>query len=179
MQTLQLPFNLADYVLPAALLAVAVLGLVCRVPLFDSFVKGAGKALRVVAGIFPYLAAVFLCVALLEASGLGDKLCARLSPVLTGLGVPVETLPLLLVKPLSGSGSLAVLTHLVEAYGADSPVARTAAVMAGSSETVLYVAAVYFGASGIKRLRYGLGVAFACTLFGALASCWIASALWT
>ena len=175
MQTLALSFNVADYVLPAALLAVAVLGVVCKVPLFDSFVKGAGKALKVVASVFPYLAAVFVCVALLEASGLQSKLCEWAQPVLTWLGVPAETLPLLLVKPLSGSGSLAMLTQIIETYGADSRVARTAAVMAGSSETVLYVAAVYFGAVGVKRLRYGLPVAFACTLFGAVASCWICS----
>ncbi len=172
MQTIVLPLNAADYILPAVLLAVAVVGLVCKVPLFDSFVKGAGRALKVVAGVFPYLAAVFVCVHLFAASGLQDKVAAFLSPVLSAVGIPAELVPLLLVKPLSGSGSLAVLEQIIVDYGADSDVARAASVLVGSSETVLYVAAVYFGTVSNKRLRYGLPVAFACTVAGALFSCW-------
>ena len=173
MQTLNLPFNIADYILPAVLLLVAVVGLVAKVPLFDSFVKGAGKALKVVVGVFPYLAAVFIAVQLFSASGLQDKVCAFLSPVLTFLGIPAELTPLLLVKPLSGSGSLAVLEEIISTYGADSYVARAACVLAGCSETVLYVAAVYFGTVTNRRLRYGLPVAFLCTFAGAVVSCWI------
>jgi len=172
-QTLNLPFNIADYILPAVLLLVAVVGLVAKVPLFDSFVKGAGKALRVVAGVFPYLAAVFLTVQLFSASGLEEKVCDFLSPALSFLGIPAELAPLLLVKPLSGSGSLAVLEQIISTYGADSYMARAAAVLSGCSETVLYVAAVYFGTVRNRRLRYGLPVAFLCTLVGALVSCWI------
>ena len=177
MQTLNFPFNVADYILPAVLLAVAVVGLVAKVPLFDSFVKGASRALRVVAGVFPYLAAVFLTVALFEESGLSAKVCEFLAPALAFLGIPAELTPLLLVKPLSGSGSLAVLEGIVSTYGADSYVARSAAVLTGCSETVLYVAAVYFGTVPDKRLRYGLPVAFLCTAFGALVSCWICRVL--
>ena len=170
---MNLPFNMADYILPAVLLLVAVVGLVAKVPLFDSFVKGAAKALKVVAGVFPYLAAVFVLVHLFEASGLLSRVCAVLSPALSFLGLPAELVPLLLVKPLSGSGSLAVLEEIISTYGADSYVARAASVLAGCSETVLYVAAVYFGTVRNRRLRYGLPVAFLCTFAGALISCWI------
>ena len=173
MQSLSLSVNVADYVLPAAVLIVAVVGLFAKVPLFDSFVRGAHRALKVVAGVFPYLAAVFILVHLFAASGLQDKLCTLLSPLFGALGMPVELLPLLLVKPLSGSGSLAVLEQIIVTYGADSYIARTASVLAGCSETVFYVAAVYFGSVKNKRLRYGIPLALVCTLFGALVSAWI------
>lgn len=173
MQSLSLPLNLADYILPAVVLLVAVVGLVAKVPLFDSFVKGAAKALRLVVGVFPYLAAVFVCIELFRASGLEDKLCTLLSPVTDAVGIPAELVPLLVVKPLSGSGSLAVLEQLIVTHGADSYLARTACVLAGCSETVLYVAAVYLGTVPNKRLRYGIPLALLSTLFGAVASAWI------
>lgn len=172
MQSLNLSLNIADYILPVLLLVVAVVGVCRRVPLFDAFVQGASSALKVVASVFPYLAAVFVAVQLFMGSGLGDRVCAWLAPVLAPIGVPAELVPLLLVKPLSGSGSLAVAEQLISTYGADSYVGRAAACMAGCSETVLYVAAVYFGTVGNKRLRYGLPVAFLATMFGAVASCW-------
>ena len=168
-----MPINIADYVLPVSVLAVAILGLFAKVPLFDSFVKGAEKGLRVVAGIFPYLAAVFILIHLFEASGLQNLLCDFLAPVFNLLGIPEELAPMLLVKPLSGSGSLAVLEDVISTYGADSYVARSAAVLSGCSETVFYVAAVYFGTVKNKRLRYGIPVALACTFLGAVFSCWI------
>lgn len=173
MQTLTLPFNIADYVLPAVVLVVLALGLVAKVPLFDSFVQGATRALRVVAGVFPYLAAVFVAVRLFEASGLSARVTDLLCPVLGAVGIPAEVAPLLLVKPLSGSGTLAVLEQMLDAYGADSYVGRCAAITAGCSETVLYVAAVYFGTVPNKRLRYGLPVAILATLVGAVLSCQI------
>jgi spore maturation protein B len=168
-----LPLNVADYILPSAVILITLVGLLSHVPLFDSFVKGATKALRLVASVFPYLAAVFLCVHLFAESGLQAKVCEVLSPLLTAVGIPVELTPLLIVKPLSGSGSLAVLEQIIADYGADSTIARTAAVLTGCSETVFYVAAVYLGTVKNKRLRYGLPVALACTLFGAVVSCWI------
>ena len=177
MQTAFFPINIADYILPVTVLVVAVVGLFAKVPLFDSFVKGASKALRVVAGVFPYLAAVFVVIHLFAASGLQDKLCQFLTPLFSWLGVPAELAPLLLVKPLSGSGSLAVLEQVIVDYGADSYVARTAAVLTGCSETVFYVAAVYFGTVKNKRLRYGLPVALLCTVFGAVVSAWICRVL--
>ena len=155
------------------MLAVAVIGLLAKVPLFDSFVRGASKALRLVAGIFPYLAAVFVCVQLFTESGLMAKVCDLLAPVLGAVGVPAELTPLLIVKPLSGSGSLTVLEQIIREHGADSTISRQAAVLTGCSETVFYVAAVYLGTVKAKRLRYGLPVALACTFFGAIVSCWI------
>lgn len=177
MQSLSLPFNWADYILPAVLLVVAGLGVFTKVPLFDSFVHGATRALKVVAGVFPYLAAVFVATHLFAASGMQQAVCDFLSPALSRLGVPAELVPLMLVKPLSGSGSLAVLEDVMATYGADSYIARAAACMAGCSETVLYVAAVYFGTVTNRRLRYGLPVAFAATVVGALLSCWVCSLL--
>ena len=167
----------ADYLLPVGILAVVGLSLVKRVPVFDSFVQGAAQALGVIKGIFPYLAAVFVCIVLLQQSGIQDALARYLSPVLDALGVPAPLVGLVLVKPLSGSGSMAVLEDVLTQYGPDTYVGRCASVIAGSGETVLYVAAVYLGTVREKRLGYGVPVALVCTLAGAVAACWLCRVL--
>lgn len=172
-QSVLTALNIADFLLPSILVLVMAMGLVRRVPLFDAFVRGAQKALAVVKGVFPYLAAVFVAVQVFAASGLQAQLAQWISPVLGGVGIPSPLATLLLVKPLSGAGSLAVLEQVLQQYGADSYIGRCACVLTGCSETVLYVSCVYFGTVPDKKLGYGLPVAFAATLFGAVASCWV------
>ena len=101
---------------------------------------------------------------MLRASGALDALALRLTPVLTALGIPPETAPLLLIRPISGSGALAVGSELMAAYGADSAIGRVAAVMLGSTETTFYTVAVYFGAAGVKKSRYAISAALAADL---------------
>ena len=165
--------NWADYILPAVVLLIVGVGVARKVPVFDAFVTGASKALKLVASIFPYLAAIFICIVLLRSSPMGEGLTALLSPPLTALGVPKELIQLFIIRPLSGAGSLAVLTDVYATYGVDSYVGRCASVLVGGSETVFYVLAVYFAGVKGRKLRYALPVALAVTLFSSLVACWL------
>ena len=129
-----------------------------KVKVYDHFVSGAGKAIPLIVSIFPYIAAVTILARLLSASGLEDKILHLLSPVFRFLGVPQEIAGLILIKPLSGSGSIAMLSELLSRYGVDSYIARCACVAYGSAETVFYVAAVYF--AGVKRKKLPWAIAF-------------------
>ena len=134
---------------PLLMLAVALWGTVRRVDLWGALVSGAGEGLKVTVGIVPPL------VALLSA-----------------VGIPVETIGLLLVRPVSGSAALGVGAELIETYGPDSLVGRTAAVMLGSTETTFYTVAVYFGAAKIAKTRYAIPAALCGDLVGFLAASW-------
>ena len=132
------------FVTPCLLAGAALYALRQRVDVFSALTQGAGEGLSVVIRILPALAALLTAVYMLRASGAMDALAAVLSPVLGALGIPPETAALLLVRPVSGSGALAVGSQLMEQYGPDSAVGRTAAVMRGCSETTFYTVAVNF-----------------------------------
>ena len=118
------------------------------VNLQDSFTAGALEGLRTLLRIFPALLFLLPAICMLRASGLLEQLTELFSPVFTLLGIPKELAPVLVLRPLSGSGALAAGTDVMAAYGADSAIGRTAAVLLGASETTFYVLAVYFGAIG-------------------------------
>ena len=123
-----------------------------KVKVYDSFTKGAKGAIPLIVSIFPYIAAVTMLSLLLDVSGAGEAFSKWLAPTYSAVGVPQEVAPLVLIKPLSGSGSIAVLSELLGKYGADSYVGRCACVIYGSSETVFYIGAVYF--AGLKRKTF-------------------------
>ncbi len=129
-----------------------------KVPVYETFAKGAGKAIPLIVSTFPYIATVTILARLLAVSGLESRLLSVLSPVFGAVGIPQEIAGLVLIKPLSGSGSIAVLSEILNRYGVDSFVARAACIAYGSSETVFYVAAVYF--AGIKRKKLPLAILF-------------------
>ena len=141
-----------------------------NVKVYEAFTTGAKGAIPLVTTIFPYIATVLILSELFSASGLESKLLTALSPVFDGLGVPKEIAPLLLIKPLSGNGSLAVLSDILNTYGVDSYLSRCACVVYGSSETTLYLGAVYFSGLKRKRLTSALVIAlisfFLSTIFG-------------
>ena len=115
---------------------------------------------------------------MLRASGALDALITLLEPLLSLLGIPPETGTLMLLRPISGSGALAVAGDLIAEHGADSIVGRTAAVMLGSTETTFYVIAVYFAAAGVKKTRYAVPAALCADLTGFIVSSWCVSRLW-
>ncbi len=141
-----------------------------KVKVYDSFTEGVKGAIPLILSVFPYVAAVTMLAKLLQTSGLDDSLSAWLSPVFSFLGVPEEVAPLVFVKPLSGSGSIAVLTEILDGYGADSYIGRCACVIYGSSETIFYIGAVYFAGLKRKKLNAAIGAAlvafFASVAFG-------------
>lgn len=157
---------------PVLMLVIALWGLIRKVDLWSALVDGAGEGLKVTARIVPPLIALMTAVYMLRASGALDLLGDLLEPVLSAVGIPVETIGLLLVRPVSGSAALGVGAELIETYGPDSLVGRTAAVMLGSTETTFYTVAVYFGAAKVKKTRYAVPAALCGDVAGFLAASW-------
>ena len=161
---------MSAYILPAFIALNLLVGWIRRVPVFDAFIEGAKGAVRLAAEIFPYLAAVLIAVSLFKESGLALLLANRLSPFFRALGIPPELTELIVVRPMSGSGSIGLLSEIYSTYGADSYPARAASVIVGSSETVFYVAALY-GGGKIKRYRGAIAISLIATFSGTVISC--------
>ena len=158
------------FVIPCLLAGVALYALTRRVDVYAALTQGAGEGLTVVAKILPALVGLLTAVYMLRASGALDALTALLAPALTVLGVPPETAPLLVIRPLSGSGALAAGGDIMRQYGPDSYIGRCAAVMLGCTETTFYTVAVYFGAAGIRKTRYAIPAALCADLAGFVAA---------
>ena len=156
----------------AGLLAAGVGGyaLFRGTDVFSALTDGALQGLRTVGRIAPVLVCLLPAVGALRASGAVDAFTALLRPALSFLGIPAETVPLMLLRPMSGSGALAVAGDIFTACGADSPAGRTAAVMLGSTETTFYVLSVYFGAAGVRKTRHAVPAALCADLAGFLAA---------
>ena len=151
---------------PGILAAVAITGTVKKVDVYQGLADGAMEGMKILLRILPALVGLLTAVHMLRASGLLDWLAQALAPVLHLLGIPPETVGLLLIRPVSGSGALGGGAELIQRYGPDSLIGRTAAVMLGSTETTFYTIAVYFGAAGIKRTRYAVPAALCADLAG-------------
>ena len=131
-------------------------GLWRRVPVYESFVAGAKDGFTTAITIVPYLVAILFAFAMFRASGALDAITSLVGPIVARIGVPPEILPMALVRPLSGSGSLGILADTAKTYGVDSRIAAICATIYASSETTFYVIAVYFGAVGIRRTRHAV-----------------------
>lgn len=164
--------RISDYLIPLLLAGAALYALGRRVDVFSALTTGAGEGLSVILRILPPLVALLTAVYMLRASGALTLLTQALTPVLTRIGIPPETVSLLLIRPVSGSGALAVGSEIMQTYGPDSTIGRTAAVMLGSTETTFYTIAVYYGAAGIRRTRYTIPAALAADVTGFLAAAW-------
>ena len=157
-------------VVPLTLGLVAVYAACRRVDVYDALIQGAGEGLGTLARIIPSLVGLMTAVYMLRASGALDLAAQALAPLLDRVGVPAELLPLMLVRPISGSAALGVGAELITSSGPDSYVGRVAAVMLGSTETTFYTIAVYFGSAGIRRTRYAIPAALAADLAGFMAA---------
>ena len=164
--------SLSSLVIPVLLAVVAVYGMGRRVDIYSALTRGAEEGLGVLLRIIPALVGLLAAVGVFRAAGAAELFSALCAPVLELLGIPPETAPLMLVRPVSGSGALAVGTDLMTTYGPDSTIGRTAAVMLGSTETTFYTIAVYFGSAGIRKTRHAVPAALAADLVGFVASAW-------
>ena len=157
---------------PFLMLGVALGGMVRGVDLWTALTDGAEKGLKVSLRIMPPLIGLLTAVYMLRASGALELLGEAVGPLLWLVGIPSETIGLLLVRPVSGSAALGVGAELIETYGPDSLVGRTAAVMLGSTETTFYTIAVYFGAAKVGKTRYAVPAALCADIAGFLAAAW-------
>lgn len=163
---------MTQLLVPCVLAGTALYGTLRRVDVYGALVQGAGQGLETLTRIAPALICLLTAVSMVRASGLLEALASWLAPVLGRLGLPPELLPLMLVRPISGSAALGVGADLINTYGPDSDLGRMAAVMLGSTETTFYTIAVYFSAAGITRTRYALPAALCADAAGFLASAW-------
>ncbi|HIV19030.1 MAG TPA: spore maturation protein [Candidatus Merdivicinus intestinigallinarum] len=157
--------RLAELAVPLAVAGILLAGLLRKVNLLDAFAAGAKQGLKTAAGMVPPLVLFLVVLGMFEASGCLDALCWALKPLAGLLGIPQEVMPLALLRPLSGSGSLAVFQDILAQYGPDSLIGRTASIIQSASETTFYTTALYFGAAKVSRTRYALP----CSLLGDLA----------
>ena len=164
--------EMIDYLVPLTLLIPALAALRKQENAYDILLRGAGDGLRLLVTILPSLILLLTAVTMLRESGAMELLGRLLGPVLSFFGIPPETALLVLIRPISGSAALAVGSQLMAAYGVDSRVGITAAVMLGSTETTFYTISVYFGAAGIRKTRYTIPAALLADFVGFLAASW-------
>ena len=157
-----------DLIVPLLMAAVSCACLARHEDVYSLLVSGGQEGLRTVLRITPALVMILTAISMLRAGGALDVLTRILTPLCSEVGIPPETVPLILIRPFSGSAALAVGGELMAHYGVDSPVGLTAAVMLGSTETTFYTISVYFGAAGIKRTRYAIPAALIADLTGFL-----------
>ncbi len=160
----------SNALIPVIMGGILLVGIYRGVDVFDVFVKGAAEGLKVSVRILPALVALMTCVGMFRASGALDLLSFGLTPLGTLIGLPAPTLPLMLIRPISGSGAMAIFRDILTAYGPDSFVGRVAAVMQCSTETTFYTIAVYFGATEVKNYRHTIPASLAAVLTGCIMS---------
>lgn len=150
--------QISVYVLPVLVIILLVVCIIKKARPYDCFLVGAKESMSLVKSIFPYIASIFVCIELFKASGLSAMVATFLAKPLGYIGVPSEIAELILLVPLSGNGTTALVENIISAYGADSYITRCACVIAGGSETVFYISAVYFASTHVKKLRYAIPV---------------------
>jgi len=158
------------WAIPLAIVIILTAGMLKKVKVYEAFVEGAKEGFDVGVRIIPFLVAILVAIAMFRASGGLDLFVKALKPVLGLVGFPPEALPMALVRPLSGSGALGVMTDLVNTYGPESFIGRLASVMMGSTETTFYVLAVYLGSIGVRRSRHTLAACLTADAAGLIAA---------
>lgn len=161
---------LSSWVLPLLMAVIVLFGFGRRVKVYESFIKGAREGFDIGVMIIPFLVGIMVAVGMVRASGLLDLLISLVQPVTSLLGLPAEALPMALIRPLSGSGALGVMTETMTAYGPDSFVGFLVSVMNGSTETTFYVLAVYFGSVGIRAARHTVAACLSADVVGVAAA---------
>jgi len=140
-----------QYIIPSIIFITIIYSLIKKTEIYPAFTEGAADGMKIVIGIFPAILAMITAVYMLRASGFFDILSQLISPVTKKIGFPSEVLPLALIRPFSGSGSLGILADILNEYGADTKIGRLASIIMGSTETTFYCICVYFARTNIKK----------------------------
>ncbi len=167
-QSLMNVFSL--WILPVILIFILTVALFKKVPIYETFTDGAKDGFKVAVNIIPYLVAILVGISMLRASG-AIEMCGNLfSNILDKFSIPVDVLPLMIVRSLSGSAALGVFSDIANNLGPDAYATKLAAIIVGSSETTFYVLAVYFGSVGISKVRYALLAGLFADIIGIVAA---------
>lgn len=165
--------SLSLWAVPAMLALIPLWGAIRGVKVYETFVEGAEEGLSVAVKIIPFLIGMLMALSVFRASGAMELLARAISPVTEALGFPSEVLPLMIVRPLSGAGALGVTADLLKSHSPDSYIGRLASIMQGSTDTTFYVLTVYFGAVGIRKIRYSAAVGLLADLVGFLVALYV------
>ncbi len=164
-------------IIPLIIVLVIIYGAINGVKVYECFVEGAKDGIHICLRIFPYLLAMILAVKVFRESGAMDYLMYFINPVVKFVGIPVEIVPLILIKPLSGSGALGVYSDIIKQYGADTSIGLISSIIMGSTETIFYTVTVYFGAVGIKKVRHTVWAAVMADLVAIIVATFIVKLL--
>ena len=163
-------YYISNIAVPAIIVIILLYGLSEKKNVFDIFLVGAKDGAKMVMGIFPTLIGLFLAIKALSSSGVLDFLIGILSPILDVLKIPKEIMPLAMLRPISGSGSMAIATDIISKFGVDSKIGLITATIMGSTETTLYTIAIYSNSVGVKKTRFVLFASLCADITGMIAS---------
>lgn len=159
-----------NFIIPFILMFMLTLGQIKGVKVYDAFIEGAKEGMAITLRIFPYVVAMLLAVSMIRASGGLDLIFFIMKPITRIFEMPEEIIPLIIIKPLSGSGSLGVLADILKRVGPDSLAGIIASTIMSSTETIFYTITVYFGSIGVKNIRHTLIAALIADLAGIIAA---------
>ncbi|AST97944.1 MULTISPECIES: spore maturation protein [Shouchella] len=162
--------SLSVWLIPLLIGFVVLVASFKRVPTYETFVSGAKEGFSMAVSIIPYLVGMLVAIYVFRASGAMDALVGAMAPVLSWVGIPADIVPLALMRPISGTGALGLMTDLTAVHGPDSYIGRLAATLQGSTDTTFYILTVYFGAVGIKKMGDALKVGLLADLVGMIAA---------
>ncbi|WP_087971573.1 spore maturation protein [Oceanobacillus rekensis] len=162
--------TISTWIIPCFILIVLSLALVKKVPAYELFVEGGKEGVKMAFSLLPFLVGMIVAINILRSSGAMEAFIQFISPALHLIGIPPDIIPLALIRPISGTAALGMTTELIATFGPDSFIGRLASTMQGSTDTTLYVLTVYFGAVGIKKMRYALKVGLLADLIAILSS---------
>lgn len=162
--------SLSRWAVPVLLVGIPLYGLLKGIPVYEAFVEGATDGFWLALKILPYLVGIFVAFSVFRASGALDMLVGLVSPITEALGIPGDVLPLMFMRPISGSGALGLTAELLRKWGPDSFTGFLASTLQGSTDTTFYIVTLYFGSVGVKRVRHTLPVALLGDLAGFMAA---------
>lgn len=162
--------NIGFYIIPLSILIIVTTGFIQKVKVFDTFLLGAKQGLESTFSLIPSLVGLIVAISMLKSSGALDIFTNFISPVCNCIGIPKEVIPMALLRPISGSGSIALLDDILKSNGADSFIGKLASIISGSTETTFYTLTVYFGAVGIKNSRHAVPSAIIADIISVVAS---------
>lgn len=166
--------KISTLILPCLIALIFTFGIIKKVPIYEEFIEGAKDGFNVAVSIIPYLVAIIVGVSMFRASGLVDCMASLFENFLNALSIPIDVIPIMITRSLSGSATLGIFSEIVNNCGANSYTAKLAAIMVGSSETTFYVLSVYFGSIGIKKYRYAILTGIIADIIGIVLAIWVA-----
>lgn len=148
--------DIGNIFIPVVVFTIVLVAVIRKINVYDEFVDGAKEGLSMGISIFPYLIGMIFGINILLKSGILDNIFLFLKPLFDFIKIPVEILPMAVIRPISGNASFAVMIDIIKTYGVDSYLGRIVSVMQGATDTTIYVISLYFGSIGIKNIRYAL-----------------------